>query len=222
LLIGPLLARFGEAEIGTPGGCHIGKRPMDAHFDAFRDLGCEVEYRKDKDTYRIVKTKKHHKESVVLKEFSVTATENLMMFGSLSPSLTIEIAAAEPHIQDLGRFIGKLGAKIEGLGSHTIKIKRGVTKSGKEIKHTVVNDYIEAGTFMVLAAATRSNILVKGAPIDDLVLTIQKLREFGVIMDIKSSDVMIWGVNPNSKRHKKLWFSHILDFRQICKPHLEF
>ncbi len=204
LLIGSLAARFGKVHFHTPGGCHIGVRPMDAHFDAFRELGFSVTYKEEKDLYEVRQIKKRRPKVVVLKEFSVTATENLLMFGALNSQLSIETAAAEPHIQDLGRFLRGLGADIEGLGTHTIKIKRNISGGGGEVKHTIINDYIEAGTFMVLAAATKSNLLIEGVPVGDLLLPIQKLKEFGVKMEISGSKVKVWGGKSQLRAGKKI------------------
>ncbi|MDP3953467.1 MAG: UDP-N-acetylglucosamine 1-carboxyvinyltransferase [bacterium] len=192
LLVGPILARFGKIKIHTPGGCHIGVRPMDAHFDAFKELGFRVSYNEAKDIYSLSKSGKGV-SGVTLKEFSVTATENLLMYGALKAPLKIDIAAAEPHVQDLGKFLISLGARIEGLGTHSLKIKQKIKSTGGEVKHKVVNDYIEAGTFLVLGAVTKSDITVSGVPVNDLALPLQKLKEFGVVMDIKGDKVKVKG-----------------------------
>ena len=193
LLIGPLLARFGKIKIHTPGGCHIGVRPMDAHFNAFRDLGFKVTYNEKSDIYSITKGSKQKLKEITLGEFSVTATENLLMYGVLNAPLTIKVAAAEPHVQDLGKFLQELGADIEGLGTHEIKIKGKIKTKGRGIRHKVVSDYIEAGTFLVLGAVTKSDITVTDVPVGDLTLPIQKLREFGLKMDVKGNKVKVWG-----------------------------
>ncbi|KKU56367.1 MAG: UDP-N-acetylglucosamine 1-carboxyvinyltransferase [Parcubacteria group bacterium GW2011_GWA1_47_11] len=193
LFIGPLLARFGKVKINTPGGCHIGVRPMDAHFNAFKDLGFKVTYNEATDLYSIVRSSKQKLTDITLGEFSVTATENLLMYGALHTPLTIKVAAAEPHVQDLGKFLQELGADIEGLGTHEIKIKGKVSSNGKEVRHHVVSDYIEAGTFLVLGAVTKSDITVVDVPVKDLVLPIQKLKEFGLKMEIKGNRVKVLG-----------------------------
>ena len=203
LLIGPLLARFKEVKINTPGGCHIGIRPMDAHFDLFKDLGFDIKYNEQKDLYSITKSKKKGFKHVTLKEFSVTATENLLLFGSKNP-LSVSIAATEPHVQDLGRFLIKLGAKIDGLGTHDIQIKKTISETGGEVRHTIVSDYIEAGTFMILGAATSSDITIKKVPVDDLVLPIQKLKEFGVKLEIKGNTVKVLGSKSKLKAVSKI------------------
>ena len=121
LLLGPLLARFGKVELATPGGCQIGARPIDTHLEAFKALGAEVLFDDKSGLYRIVLDGEPSTE-VVLREASVTATENLLMLGFKRP-LTIKIAATEPHVVCLGSFLENLGASIEGLGRHIIKIK---------------------------------------------------------------------------------------------------
>ncbi|MCR4261124.1 MAG: UDP-N-acetylglucosamine 1-carboxyvinyltransferase, partial [Candidatus Colwellbacteria bacterium] len=193
LLIGPLLARFGKVKIHTPGGCHIGARPMDAHFNAFGDLGYKVTFNEENDIYSITKGSKKKLNEITLGEFSVTATENLMMYGALNAPMTIKIAAAEPHVQDLGKFLQELGADIDGLGTHEIKIKKGIRTKGKEVRHKVVSDYVEAGTFLVLGAITKSDITVNDVPVKDLVLPMQKLKEFGLKMDVMGNKVKVWG-----------------------------
>jgi len=194
LLIGPILARFGEIDINTPGGCHIGVRPMDAHFDTFKSLGFDIKYNEDKDLYSIRKTKNSKDiNQVTLKELSVTATENLLTFTAIHKGIQIKLGALEPHVSDLGLFLEKLGAKIEGLGTHYLKVTDSISETGGEVEYEIMNDPIEAGTFMVLGAATKSNILIKNVPVDSLTLPILKLKEFGVKLDIKDSEVLVRG-----------------------------
>ncbi len=199
LLVGPLLARFGRFDIGTPGGCSIGVRSLDAHLEALVDLGASIAYDQSRDIYRLKFSALKKPSKVVLKEFSVTATENLMMFGVCLPALEIDLSAAEPHVQDLGNFLSLLGAEMTGLGTHNIRmkgIKRSYT-SVKEIAHTVINDSIEAGTFMVLSILSGGNISIKNAPIQYLAAPIYKLREFGASVEVKNQDIFI-------KRDQKL------------------
>lgn len=204
LFIGPLLSRFGEARIGTPGGCLIGARPLDAHLDSLKDLGAIVSYDKRRDIYEIRKSKSENwKDKVTLKEFSVTATENLMMLGASIGAFKIDLAAAEPHVQDLGRFLGKLGVKIRGLGTHKI-ILRGLSdgKSG-EIRHTVIADPTEAGTFMALGAAGKGKLIIKNAPLSYLVSPLQKLKEFGIKFKIiAEKEILIDGESSSSRGAK--------------------
>ncbi|MBI2010959.1 MAG: UDP-N-acetylglucosamine 1-carboxyvinyltransferase [Candidatus Colwellbacteria bacterium] len=203
LLVGPLLARFGEVKINTPGGCHIGARPLDTHFDAFREIGATVAYDEPNDIYYLNSRNELKVEEVALKEFSVTATENLLLYAAYQPGLRIQIAAAEPHIVDLGRFLIKLGAEITGLGSHDIEVKEGI-KEGGEIEYTLINDPIEAGTFMALAAATKSKITIKDAPIESLTLPLLKFKEFGAEFQIRDRDIVVDGENSELKAVRKL------------------
>ena len=203
LLLGPLLARFGKVDMNTPGGCHIGVRPMDAHFDSFKDLGFDVDYDDKEDLYSVRGSDESGTREITLKEFSVTATENLLMFGANNP-LSIDIAAAEPHVQNLGEFLIKLGAEIDGLGTHKITIKKGIEESGGEVEHSIISDYIEAGTFMALGAVTKSDITVKKVPVSHLSLPIQKLREFGVKLEVKKDSVKVLGSKSKLKAVSKL------------------
>lgn len=204
LLIGPLLSRFGEVKINTPGGCHIGARPLDTHFDAFREIGFTVAYDEPNDIYYLNGGGRNNLDEVALKEFSVTATENLLLYSALHPGLKIQIAAAEPHIEDLGRFLMKLGAKINGLGTHEIDIKEGIKKEGEEMEYTLMNDPIEAGTFMALAAATKSKIRIKDAPIDSLTLPLLKFKEFGAEFNLEGDDIVVRGEASELKAVPKL------------------
>ena len=204
LLIGPLLARFGEIKINTPGGCYIGVRPMDAHFDAFQSIGFDVDYDDKKDIHNIKKSKKNLLNEVVLKEFSVTATENIMMFAALNPGVKIKLAALEPHIQDLGKFLEALGAEIDGIGQHEMLFKNSVEKKGGEVSYEIMNDPIEAGTFMALGAATKSNIRILGTPVESLTLPLLKLKEFGVNFKVDKNVVEIRGRRSKLKAVSKL------------------
>ena len=192
LLLGPLLARFGEVKIGTPGGCHIGLRPIDIHLDAFRELGFSVKHSESKDVYHILKEGRGNKKEIALKGLTVTGTENLLMYAALHP-LRIKIAAIEPSVGDLGRLLEKMGAKIHGFGSHTLEVKKPVRQSGGVVHHAVVYDPIEAGTFIILAAVTKSDLRVRNVPIEDLTLTLRKLEEFGVKFEIRGTDVLVKG-----------------------------
>jgi len=203
LLLGPILARFGEIQMSTPGGCHIGVRPMDAHFDAFKELGFDVDYDEKKDTYSVKKTRVSESREVVLKEFSVTATENLLMFGALNPGISIKIAAIEPHVEDLGRFLISLGAKIDGVGTHSLRIERGID-TNLEVEHTIINDPMEAGTFIALGLATGSDISVLDVPVEMLTLPFLKFKEMGAILDIENDKVIVHGKKSKLIAAKKI------------------
>ena len=176
LLLGSLSARCGQFLLGHPGGCAIGVRSIETHIDALELLGVSVVKH---EKYYEIDTSGKHSGTVVLKEFSVTATEIVLMLASVLPGKTVlKIAAAEPHVKDLGHFLQKMGADIKGLGTHTITITGVETLHGAE--HTIIPDPIEAATFLILGAATKSRITVKNAREEHLDLVLKKLREFGV------------------------------------------
>lgn len=175
LLLGPLLARSGKAEIAFPGGCVIGKRSVHAHAYALQKLGAT-----DRSTASTLKfvAKKITPAAFNLPELSVTATENALMAAALSPEQSkIRMAAYEPHVQDLCRFLQKLGVKIEGIGSHTLKITGSPKLTGA--KHTVTTDYLEVGTLAIAALVTQGNVRIEGVVPKQLDSFFQKLEEVG-------------------------------------------
>jgi len=175
LLFGSLSARFDKFKIYHPGGCKIGIRPMDTHFDALRKMGIEI--KQNKKTYEVL-AKKRKPAKVILKEFSVTGTENSMMLAaSLLGKTVIKIAAAEPHVEDLGNFLISLGAKIKGLGTHTLEITGSRKLHGA--MHKIIPDANEAATFLIMGVATQSPIKIINAVENNLDLVLEKLREFG-------------------------------------------
>jgi len=176
LLIGSLLSRLPFFKIPHPGGDRIGQRPISIHIRALEKLGAEV--LRNNDFYKI-RRKKRKQEEIVLQEFSVTATENLMMAAVLSENKTIiKGAACEPHVQDLGKMLKSMGAKIEGVGTHTIEIK-GVKKL-HGCSHKIIPDYIEAGTFIIAGALNPGKIRIKNVNPNHLDLFLAKLKEIGV------------------------------------------
>lgn len=187
LLLGSLLARFKKFKIRQPGGCIIGSRPVGVHFDALEALGAKITY--DKGFY-CLEAEKLTGRKIVLKEFSVTATENLLMAASLASGKTaIKIAALEPHVQDLGKFLIKMGAKIKDAGVHTIEIC-GVSKL-HGANHTIIPDPIEAGTFAILAAATKSSLTINNVITDDLDLVIEKMKEMGAKIETEKNKLIV-------------------------------
>jgi UDP-N-acetylglucosamine 1-carboxyvinyltransferase len=176
LLIPPLLHRFKKFKLAQPGGCLIGVRSIDSHLDAISQLGSKV---KKTPTHYYYNGNNIFPNEVVLEEFSVTATENILMLASLIPGKTIlKIGALEPHVEDLVVFLKKMGAKIKTISPHLYEIN-GVKKlSGAS--HKVIPDPIEAGTFMILAATLRGKILIKNVRTDHLDLIIKKLKGVGV------------------------------------------
>lgn len=187
LMFGPLLARWGEVELAEPGGCIIGNRPLTAHLQALTQLGAEVST--IHDSYKLA-CKKLMGTRVVLPEFSVTATENLLMAASLAQGVTtIELAAAEPHVQDLCNFLLKLGAKIKGVGTHQLIIE-GV-KELHGASHEIIPDMIEVGTWAVLGAVGRGQIAISPVVLEQLDSVLYKLKEIGVDFTIKGSTMMV-------------------------------
>lgn len=175
LLMAPLTHRFSSFELRQPGGCVIGARPIDTHLIALEDLGTKVEVFPDR--YLIHRNHLHCAE-VVLQEFSVTATENVLMLASLIPGKTVlKIAATEPHVEDLIVFLHKMGAKIKNKGSHIYEIEGVKTLHGA--KHTLIPDTNEAGTYIIMGMALHSDILIKNVIPDHLDLLFKKLVEMG-------------------------------------------
>lgn len=187
LLLGSLSARFPKFKLYHPGGCVIGARPVGTHFDALSKMGVDI---RQKDKVYFVGAEKRHPGNVVLREFSVTATENAMMLASgMEGKTVIKISASEPHVEDLGKFLQKMGAKIKGLGTHTIEIEG--RKNLKGVSHTVIPDANEAATFLALGAATKSAITVRGAREEHLDLVLEKMREFGVGFEIGKNEIRV-------------------------------
>jgi UDP-N-acetylglucosamine 1-carboxyvinyltransferase len=175
LLLGPLIARGGKAEIAFPGGCVIGKRSIHAHKYALEKLGAV-----DKSSPSTLKfvAKKITANAFNLPEMSVTATENALMAAALTPSETkIRMAAYEPHVQNLCEFLRKMGAKVEGIGTHTVKIT-GV-KNPAGVNHTCITDYLEVGTFAIAALVTGGDVRIEGVIPKQLDSFFQKLEEVG-------------------------------------------
>lgn len=176
LFFGPLLARFGTVKFPRPGGCVIGARPIDTHLDGFAQLGVKIAKSGKKYLFKKSQAKSGQ---VVLNEFSVTATENLILFVSSLPGRTvIKIADGDYQVRELAKFLNKMGAKIKGAGTHEVTVEG--CKKFKGVKHRLMNDPVEAGTFILMAAATRGNVLVKNVEVDFLELPLKKLKDFGV------------------------------------------
>jgi UDP-N-acetylglucosamine 1-carboxyvinyltransferase len=192
LVMGPLLARLHKAKISLPGGCAIGARPVDFHIKGFETLGAQVEVEKG---YIKAEVNKLKGGDIYLDFPSLGATENIMMAASLSEGVTkIENAAKDPEVVELGNFLIKMGAKIEGLGTDLIKIN-GVKKLNG-VDYNIIPDRIEAGTYMIAAAITSGDILIE--KIDPLLIKplIVKLEEAGV--KIKQEKDLIEVIGPNS------------------------
>lgn len=176
LALGPLLARFGEARVSLPGGCAIGQRPIDLHLTGFEKLGATVAI-EGGDV--VARAKRLQGRDVYFDKVTVTGTENLMMAASLADGITmLQNAACEPEIVDLAELLNKMGARIEGAGSTTIRID-GVGKlDGAE--HTIIPDRIETGTFVVAAAMTGGELDIVNCDPQHINAIVDKLGETGV------------------------------------------
>lgn len=190
LLMGALLAKFHEFKIPHAGGDKIGLRPIDTHIAALRELGAEISESSAGGLYHIKDGKLKGKE-IILKEFSVTATENVLMAAVKAQGRTIiKGAAAEPQVQDLGEFLKKMGAKIEGLGAHTITVD-GVESLRGGVSHIVMPDPLEVGTFMAMAAITQGKVKIKNAITGHLDLFLDKMKEIGVKFKIEDNAILV-------------------------------
>lgn len=193
LVMGPLLARIGKARISMPGGCAIGARPIDIHLKGFEALGVKIE---QGHGYIEASAPEGLKGTSIYFDFpSVGATENIMMAASLAEGTTIlENAAEEPEIVDLANYLNKMGAKIRGAGTDTIRIE-GVDKlHGAD--YTIIPDRIEAGTYMIAAAMTGGDIVVENVLPEHQKPLIAKLREAGAVVEENIDKVRVIGKNP--------------------------
>jgi len=180
LVLGPLLARFGVAEVSLPGGCAIGSRPVDLHIKGLQDMGAEIEV---SNGYIHARAKRLKGARLVMDIVTVTGTENLMMAAALADGITtIENAAREPEVVDLANFINVMGGKVSGAGTDTIVIE-GVEKLNGT-RYRVLPDRIETGTFLVAAAITGGSIKVKDTAPRLLDAVIDKLREAGAKIEV--------------------------------------
>ena len=188
LLAGPLLARFGEARMPPPGGDFIGRRRLDPHLDAFRDMGARIsgerwiEISAPRDGLRAC--------GIFMDEPSVMATENALMAAALTPGGTrIANAASEPHVQDLARLLVAMGAEIDGIGSNVMTVRGRDRLGGAE--HRVCPDHIEVASFMALAAATKGELRVRDVEPEDLIAIRRQFRRLGLQSMIEGRDVVV-------------------------------
>ncbi len=201
VLTGPVLARFGKVSFPHPGGCVIGKRPIDLFVIGFQKMGASVKIKNDK---YIIETQKGKLigASIFLKNQSVTATETFMMAGVLARGETvIKNASVEPEIENLANFLVVGGAKIKGIGTATLTIKGGDLLLSKGKFHTVMPDRIEAGSFLILGALTARELEVKKCNPKHLESLIELLNYCGVKMAIGKNSIRVFGGSP--KRHLK-------------------
>ena len=179
LVLGPLLSKYGEAEVSLPGGCAIGSRPVNLHIDGLRAMGAEISVERG---YIEARAKRLRGTRLVMDMITVTGTENLMMAATLAEGETlIENAAREPEVVDLANCLNKMGARISGAGSDTIRIE-GV-ENLKATDYKVMPDRIETGTFLVAAAVSRGRIKVRDTDPGLLDAVLAKLREAGASIE---------------------------------------
>lgn len=193
LVMGPLLARLGQARISLPGGCAIGTRPIDQHLKGFEAMGADIELGQG---YIEAKVKGRLKGAkIYLDVASVGATENIMMAATLAEgTTTIENAAKEPEIVDLANYLNAMGAVIRGAGTGVIRIE-GVEKL-RGCVHTVIPDRVEAGTYMIAAAITGSELYMEGAIGDHLRPVISKMQEMGVTIEEDENGIRVRATGP--------------------------
>lgn len=195
MVMGPLLAKCGRCVMPLPGGCAIGSRPIDLHLKGFKALGATVIENSDESVISLVTDAEGLKGDIIYLDFpSVGATENILMAATLAKGTTvIENAAKEPEIVDLANLLNKMGAKIKGAGTDTIRIT-GVDKLHGAV-HTVIPDRIETATFMLAAAITRGKILIKNAIPGHVRPIIAKLKECNVDVEIVDEGIYVNGAD---------------------------
>lgn len=198
LLLGPLVARFGNFKIPHPGGDKIGLRPIDTHLIAFKKLGVEI---KEQGDFYYFTTKKLLPTEIILKEFSVTATENIMLSACLIPGKTIiKLSACEPQVQNLGEMLIKMGADIKGLGTHTITIQGRKKLNGTT--HRIISDPIETATFIIAGAITPGKVKVKNICLEHIDVFLDKLQDIGVNFKIDNKTSLTVDYSPNLRATK--------------------
>ncbi len=189
MIVGPLLARFGKAYIPRPGGDKIGRRRLDTHFEGLIKLGAKFTYNKE-DYFYGVEAKKLKGTYILLDEASVTGTANILMASVLAEGITtIYNAACEPYIQQLCKLLCSMGAKIEGVGSNLLKIQGVQVLNGSE--HRVLPDMIEIGSWIGLAAMTKSNIRIKNVSWENLGVIPNVFRSLGINLIKENDDIVI-------------------------------
>jgi len=179
LILGPLAARSGEARVSMPGGCAIGARPIDLHLKGLEQLGAEIS---TEHGMVIARARRLRGARIYFDRITVTGTEDLMMAATLADGETVlENAAREPEVTDLADLLSKMGARIEGAGTPTIRVQGVPRLHGAE--HTIIPDRIEAGTFIVAAGITRGDLTIDGCRPDHLNAVIAKCRDVGLLIE---------------------------------------
>ena len=189
MLMGPMIARYGSAYIAKPGGDKIGRRRVDTHFDGLKKLGASFSVEKNNSLFKI-SSKKLKGTNILLDEASVTGTANIIMAASLAEGkTTIYNAACEPYIQQLCKMLNSMGADIRGIGSNYLKINGVTNLNGTS--HKILPDMIEIGSFIGLAAMTKSDILIKNVSIENLGIIPNTFKRLGIKMNIKNDSIHI-------------------------------
>ena len=189
MLVGPMVARFGKAMISKPGGDKIGRRRLDTHFIGIQNLGADFVYNEERGIYEI-SAKQLHGSYMLLDEASVTGTANIVMAGVLAQGKnTIYNAACEPYVQQLCRMLNRMGAKIEGIASNLLTIEGVDELHGTE--HTILPDMIEVGSFIGMAAMTRSELTIKNVSYENLGIIPDSFRRLGIKMEQWGDDIYV-------------------------------
>ncbi|MBM3204098.1 UDP-N-acetylglucosamine 1-carboxyvinyltransferase, partial [Candidatus Woesearchaeota archaeon] len=187
LVLGPLLSRFGKAEVSLPGGCAIGSRPVNLHLQGLAAMGADIQVR---NGYIHAEAKRLRGCRIVLDQVTVTGTENLIMAATLAEGTTlIENAAREPEVVDLAHFLNAMGARIHGAGTDIVEIQGVASLSAQGSHYTILPDRIETGTYLVAAAMTGGKVRLKNTRPELLDAVLVKLKEAGA--DITTTDSTI-------------------------------
>lgn len=189
MLVGPMVARFGKAMISKPGGDKIGRRRLDTHFIGIQNLGADFVYNEERGIYEI-SAKQLHGSYMLLDEASVTGTANIVMAAVLAKGkTTIYNAACEPYVQQLCRMLNRMRAKIEGIASNLLTIEGVDELHGTE--HTILPDMIEVGSFIGMAAMTRSELTIKNVSYENLGIIPDSFRRLGIKMEQWEDDIYV-------------------------------
>ena len=189
MLVGPMVARFGKAMISKPGGDKIGRRRLDTHFIGIQNLGADFVYNEERGIYEI-SAKQLHGSYMLLDEASVTGTATIVMAAVLAKGkTTIYNAACEPYVQQLCRMLNRMGAKIEGIASNLLTIEGVDELHGTE--HTILPDMIEVGSFIGMAAMTRSELTIKNVSYENLGIIPDSFRRLGIKMEQWEDDIYV-------------------------------
>jgi len=192
LVLGPLIARMGHARVSLPGGCAIGARPIDLHIKGLEKLGATIT---QEHGYIEARAQRLQGSRIVFEKITVTGTEDLLMAATLAEGETIlENCAREPEVTDLAALLNKMGARIEGAGTHAIRVQ-GVAKL-HGARHRIIPDRIEAGTFVVAAALTGGDLMVSGCEPSHVGALLQKLEECGVALRVNGESVRVMRDTP--------------------------